>query len=86
MSRRIVALARGADRGEGDGAHCQIEIGRLRYHHCVVAAKFEQRPPETRCDDRSHSMAHAASRTVRCGFYPGRFLLSPHALFAACVL
>ena len=75
------ALACGADRGEGDGAHRQIEIGRLRYHHCVVAAKFEQRPPETCRDDRSHGMAHAAAAGGADEFQAriGRDLLSRFA-------
>jgi len=55
------ALARGADRGKGYGSHGQIEISRLRYHHRVVPAEFEQGSAEPSRDNWRHRSTHAAT-------------------------
>ena len=56
------ALARGADRGEGDGARGQLQVGARRDDHRVVAAELEQRAAEAFGDAAAPTLAaHAGA-------------------------
>ena len=57
-AQRRAALAAGADGGEDDRADGEIEIGRRRDDHAVVAAEFEQRPAEPLGDGFGNGAAH----------------------------
>ena len=57
--QRRAALPRRPDRGEGDRPLGQVEIGRRRDHHRVVAAQLEQGTAEARGDARPELAAHA---------------------------
>ena len=52
------ALPGGADGGEGDAAHGQLEVGRRGDDRRVVAAELEDQPAEARGDDRGDRTAH----------------------------
>ena len=58
-AQRGAALAGGADGREGDGAHGQVEIGRGRHDHGVVAAELQQRAAEALGHARRDLAAHA---------------------------
>ena len=62
--QRRAALARRAHGREGDGADCEIEIGRRRDDGGVVAAELQDRAGETGGEARADGAAHGG-RTGR---------------------
>jgi hypothetical protein len=68
-SRRSVvqALAGRSHGGEGDGADCQIKIGRGRDNGGVIATKLEDRAGETGSEARADGATHGKKKEEQTG-------------------